>query len=205
MICSGMQPRSKTKRSRTCVGSISHTVADQVVPGDALWNLSFPSQESVHDGWKTRLNRMPLWCVFHARTDVLPSTSVAARIYFPVGRPPLNCPVVAIDTSKTSALVPSMFSVARFKPCRKPPKNDPNCASSILCAAKILDSNAFFLGISLASFMGSHERAANIVTIYCNSFILHSPYYRFIYFFPKSIKVSLKKKKKIPPGWIYFQ
>ena len=34
------------------------------------------------------------------------------------------------------------------------------------------------------------ERAANIVTMYCNSFILHSPYYRFIYTFPKSIKVQ---------------
>ena len=39
------------------------------------------------------------------------------------------------------------------------------------------------------------ERAANIVTMYCNSFILHSPYYRFIYTFPKSIKVSFNKKK----------
>ena len=56
---------------------------------------------------------------------MLPSTSVAARIYFPVGRPPLNCPVVAIDTSKTSALVPSMFSFAGFKPCRKPTRTAP--------------------------------------------------------------------------------
>ena len=44
-----------------------------------------------------------------------------------------------------------MFAFAGFKPCRKPPKNDPNCASSILFAAKKLDSNAFFLGILLLS------------------------------------------------------